>query len=218
MLIPSLDQFRKWSLPSKVTYIAFILTILGLFLTLAITYLQRDQSTIISEFNPALPAEYKDGTCWTNSFTNRRANAWRCASEGIYDPCFQKLDPLDEFSEPKIICGASPGDEGNSFIVRLIAPLPEPDDERPMLGLDTPESAWIIVLKAGDICRFSSGVTKDLLGNRINYFCGTRDDGNQIWLIGFPRAGAIWSIQGVIMNSDNSVIDDEIYQIAHIYR
>lgn len=218
-MIPSLDQFRKWSLPSKVTYIAFVLTVLGLLLTLTIAYLQRDQSTIVSEFNPSLPNEYKEGSCWTNSFTNGRANAWRCLTDsGIYDPCFQKLDPHGEFSEPKIICGASPGDEDASFFVRLTKPLPEPDDVRPMLGEDSPETAWIIVLKSGDVCRLASGASKVLLGNRINYFCGMRNDGSEIWLIGYPRAGTIWSIQGVIINSKNKVVDDEVYQIARVYR
>ena len=143
--------------------------------------------TAVVPFVPAVPeGQPQEGSCWTNSLSVPRDDAWRCmVGNQIHDPCFLAADGKT------IVCDANPVTDEPGFVLKLTQPLPTPD---------VPEAAksamqyngWLIELTDGSDCSFMTGATAGIDGERINYGCS---DGKDI--LGDLMPGTIWQANKV---------------------
>lgn len=97
--------------------------------------------TEVTFFRPQVPnAPQREGNCWTHSVATNRADAWRCmVGNSIEDPCFS----LADFSDA-VVCGASPVDSRQGYLVRLTKRLPSTSGV-----VLPPPSVWIVQLAIG---------------------------------------------------------------------
>ena len=149
------------------------------------------KETKIVSYVPPLPAETREGYCWTNSNVIPRADVWRCmVGNEIFDPCYALPD------KTAIVCGARPDiDKPSGFILQLAKPLPLPEvTTRPS------PSAVMIELEDGTICDFisgASGATDGMRSERITYSC--RINGRESIIFGDLRPGAVWMAEKGIL-------------------
>lgn len=151
--------------------------------------LQADHANKITEtkiinYMPLIPAEEREGYCWTNSNVIRRPDAWRCMiGNEIFDPCYTLQD------KTTIVCGARPDiKEPSGFILKLTQPLPTPDVAEGLFS-----SASMIELADGTICDFvssASGATDGVRSERINYSC--RIQSRNVVVFGDLQPGTFW--------------------------
>lgn len=95
-----------------------------------------------------------------------RADAWRCfVATEVHDPCFQ--------TDHGVVCGADPIEGGGAFLVDLGQALPTRG------AVDADSGYWLLELASGATCRFVTGATGGVEGQRANYHC--TDD---TWVIG----------------------------------
>lgn len=100
-------------------------------------------------------------SCWTASSISNRPDAFRCMTNQntISDPCF--LDPYDN----SIV---SCPDDPYRKVKYYITDNKQFNDERMGTSIDEP---WYIILFNGNECRFVTGATKTIAGDRMDYFC-----------------------------------------------
>jgi hypothetical protein len=80
------------------------------------------QPTNVIQYLPAVPAETRAGSCWTNSLVTAIASAWRCSvGNSIFDPCLVADDGKT------VVCGVDPTLDEPGFRLELTEPLPEPE-------------------------------------------------------------------------------------------
>ncbi|MFN8445885.1 MAG: hypothetical protein U0175_34155 [Caldilineaceae bacterium] len=144
--------------------------------------------TEVITFMPPLPTtEAQDGSCWTNSISTTRADAWRCTVENtIYDPCFELPDQPD-----RVVCGANPASEEPGFPLHLTEPLPQaniPAQAQEMAAVN----GWLVLLADGTLCNFATGATTGVNGERLNYLCD-----NGLGLLGDLSQGTVWTANQV---------------------
>lgn len=121
----------------------------------------RPIHTSVVRFEPTIPAEVQEGTCFTSSIAAPRAGAWRCMVENtIHDPCFTAADGAT------LVCGADPIEGTAGFQLKLTEPLPAAD-----LPTDLPPMAWLLRLSDGSVCNFATGATGAVGDKRANYLC-----------------------------------------------
>lgn len=123
-------------------------------------------------------SERVTGSCWIQSLSSQRADAWRCmAGNEIHDPCFS-----GSFKE-EVACADGPFAR-SVVLIRLDKPLPSRAGSSPM---GTP---WGLELSNGMKCGFVTGGTFVVAGMRANYGC---EHGG--WIIGDPdRSTALWHV------------------------
>lgn len=145
--------------------------------------------TEVIHYQPALPDAVQPGSCWTNSVSVPRVDAWRCMIEEsqIYDPCFY----LD--NDDAVVCGAMPGDETGAFKLQLTEPLPAPDVRVEQM---TPDVSWALELADGTFCQRYTGATGGVDHKRITFGCVPAEDAGEsdtrTVILGEPQAGVVW--------------------------
>lgn len=144
--------------------------------------------TEVITFTPPLPTTtVQDGSCWTNSISTTRADAWRCTVENtIYDPCFALPDQTDT-----VVCGANPASEELGFPLHLTEPLPQaeiPEQAQEMAAVN----GWLVLLADGTLCNFATGATTGVNGERLNYLCD-----NGLGLLGDLQPDTVWTANQV---------------------
>lgn len=121
-------------------------------------------ATQVNVFQPTLPVTGKaqQGYCWTQSVAIPRTNAWRCMIDSaIQDPCFSTSDPN------KVVCGVSPITHQKGFVIQLTKPLPAQTATSPQAA----NSAWVVQLEDGSVCRPYTGTLRIVNGSPVKYFC-----------------------------------------------
>ncbi|MCB0125919.1 MAG: hypothetical protein KDE58_26870, partial [Caldilineaceae bacterium] len=133
----------------------------------AVTTTQLITATQIITFTPPLPeTAAQEGSCWTNSLSTLRADAWRCTvGNRIYDPCFALPDETDI-----LVCGADPSSDEPGFPLHLTEPLPIPDLPAQAQAMAA-TNGWLVLLGDGTLCNFATGATTGVNGERLNYLC-----------------------------------------------
>jgi hypothetical protein len=123
------------------------------------------------------------GYCFTSSDVTRRDDAWRClVGNELFDPCFSS-----SLAFGIVVCPVPWTDSGTE--INLSRPLPSPSSHTPpSLSLEP----WAVETADGDYCTLSSGASRVIHGQRLNYFCaGEPKQG--LW--GFPsRKTQPWTI------------------------
>jgi len=123
------------------------------------------------------------GYCFTSSDVTRRDDAWRClVGNALYDPCFSSA-----LAFGMVVCPVPWNDTGTQ--INLSRPLPKTSSSTPpSLSLQP----WAVETAGGTFCTLSSGASRAIHGQRLNYFCGT---GAKQGLWGFPdRRTQPWTI------------------------
>jgi hypothetical protein len=139
-------------------------------------------NTEVIQFAPAVPVEEREGSCLTNSFSVRRAEAWRCTvDDQILDPCFTAADG------ETIVCGAFPGTDSPGFRLKLTAALPAA-----ALPPGAPASVFMIRLADGTLCHSASGPALALNGKAVHFNCVGGSPSAQIVLLGDLQEGTVW--------------------------
>ncbi len=131
-------------------------------------------------------AERITGSCWTNSLSSDRPDAWRCRhGDGIYDPCFGP-------SKTHVVaCAVSPFSK-SVVLLSLKSPLNVEDDPTAKM-LQPSGEPWGLRLTSGDTCVFVAGATDAVDGQRLNYACLRSG-----WIIGqTDRSTATWTAHTV---------------------
>jgi hypothetical protein len=167
------------------------------------TSVEGVSSTNVIKYIPPVPTgEEHEGSCWTNSLTVARTDAWRCTvGNEILDPCFV----LDEGKI--VVCGADPAADKSGFKLKLTEPLPEPDVPAEALAGN---KAWLVELDDGTFCYFLSGATLVFDEKRINYGC--LDDSS---ILGDLQPGPIWTAERVIIgHSEDGFFVQEAETVA----
>lgn len=128
------------------------------------------------------------GSCWTNSLTTGRPDAWRCfIGNDIYDPCF-------EWTPQSLVaaCAETPFTQ-RVVLLNLKKPLPASGNTTTAM-LQPKDEPWGLRLTDGDECSFESGATDVVNGERMNYEC--RGSG---WIVGFPdRSKPLWIAKKIV--------------------
>lgn len=112
------------------------------------------------------------GTC-TQSWINRRDDAWRCITgRFVLDPCFSHPEVFD-----RLMCALSPWGRDGFIVIGS--------------GFDTWKSKrpiWALRTTGGHRCNFLSGITDIRSGRRLNYGCQGRGGvGGRGYLWGDPK-------------------------------
>ncbi|MEZ4864940.1 MAG: hypothetical protein R3C14_26740 [Caldilineaceae bacterium] len=168
--------------------------------------------TQIITFTPPLPdAPTQDGSCWTNSLSTTRADAWRCmAGNAIYDPCFTLPEQANT-----VVCDANPANDQPGFPLHLTKPLPAPDIPA-QAQAQAAVNGWLVLLADGALCNFATGATTGVNGERLNYLC---DDG--LGLLGDLQPDTVWTanrVQIVVGSNGPELKSSEIVNIRKIWR
>jgi len=146
-------------------------------------------STEVIKYTPELPSEIKQGSCWINSLSAQRKDAWRCiVNNMISDPCFTVSGSND------LVCDPNPINNDKGFLLKLTQPLPEAgtiDNFGKGWG-------WLIELEDGNSCSFVTGATGVIDGKRANYICS--DDS---WVLGDLQTGIIWKAEKAEIDFDS---------------
>lgn len=126
------------------------------------------------------------GSCWTNSLTTDRSDAWRCmVGDDIYDPCF--LGP----TRKTVACAGDPFSK-RVLLVALKQPLPSAKDSMSQ-WLRPTGNPWGLRLTTGETCSFATGATDVAHGMRLNYECKGND-----FIAGFPaRSKPLWTVHAI---------------------
>jgi len=152
-------------------------------------FIEEDKTQVIRYTPTEAPEEVYEGSCWTNSLSAPRKDAWRCrVNNTIYDPCFV-------FKENEsLVCNPNPitGDKG--ILLKLTEPLPEPNITEDKFGEGW---GWLIELKDGTVCRFITGATGIIDRKRMNYGCDKEDT----WVLGELQTGTIWKAETAVVES-----------------
>jgi len=118
------------------------------------------------------------GTC-SASLADPRPDAWRCyASNEVYDPCF-KMDKKD------LICMQSPWVTNVTKVTAANALISENKDFNALTA-----SPWALTLVDGSECIVSTGATKMINEQRVNYSC---NDGSFI-LGSIDQTSTTWKV------------------------
>ena len=129
-------------------------------------------------------ARARSGSCFTVSLTTQRRDAWRCSTKSlIYDPCFSSSK-----ARGIVLCPDGPW-TGTGVRMTLTDVLPD----RAGLGRapSTRLDPWALETVDRRRCLLGSGATNVVQDQRLNYFCGRRQDA--LW--GFPDRGSQpWTI------------------------
>jgi len=154
-------------------------------------------STQVIAYVPPLPAETRDGSCWTN-FLNS-SYSWSCfvGENNIYEPCLTAADGQT------IVCNIDPLNESQQFALNLTEPLPTPEPARPDAPLS--QEVWLLQLEDGVICGLLSGTSIGFDDKRVNYGC---QDGTDI--LGDPQPGPLWTAQRITVGRKETTSDDEL--------
>ncbi len=115
--------------------------------------------------------------CWTDSLATPRIDAFRCMHENvIYDPCFDI--PLNgDF----VSCPNTPHEDDLYFMVDKTKYKSVHDifqDEGVELNdeeVSTSSHPWYITLKDGTGCKMVTGVTSQIAGYRMDYWCDSEE-------------------------------------------
>lgn len=223
-MIPNWRQFSRWSLPSKVTYISFLLALAASFFAVFAYFSPFETKTSLISFVPEVPTEVKIGNCSSQSWFSNRATALRCwtpAHSGVgWDPCFELAvgrSPTGMFGKSTVVCNATPWDSTKSFVLDEDRPRELSSEGDSFHGSFAETGIWAVTLRGlwGDWnCRFISGATGVIFGKRANFFCNAEES---FFLIGYPRPGDIWTIRGVTFNEDGIIESDKYYEIKTAY-
>ena len=180
---------------------------------------ENDGHTQVTEYIPDLPSKTRIGQCWTSSLTLSRSTAWRCMiADEIYDPCFELINPFDVRVNSKVVCNADPYNSDESFLVELEQALPEPDSyAKNSLDNKEPDNAWILELSDGRLCYFNTGATAARY-ERLNYFCDSRNSGEDTFVMGLPTIGAQWKAYTVVLSQNKDLIKNEWVSINRVWR
>lgn len=148
----------------------------------------------------------KHGSCWTNSLSVWRPDAWRCMTEagGIIDPCFSM-----EGEKHYVVCGISPRDTSSGYRLVLTEPLPPPMN-------NIPDYPWMFDLEDGVSCGPGPQGTS-LFPNvspPVFYLCSEK------WVIlGTPKEGEIWTaVRAKIAADMATVIEKETVNIRIVWK
>ncbi|WP_455359617.1 hypothetical protein [Streptomyces sp. SYSU K21746] len=122
------------------------------------------------------------GSCWSSSSKTQRTDAWRCTDDStVLDPCFA---PDAGPEHPMLLCMEA--DPNRMLRLTLTESLPGNNFHIPGGPVPTP---LLLELVNGDICRFASGATDALVGQRLNYTC---EQGGSVY--GDPnQSRALWT-------------------------
>jgi len=122
------------------------------------------------------------GSCFTNSISTGRADAWRCmVGNDIYDPCFASA------SGSVVACA----DDPFARRVRLVTlDKAVSKGKAPAAGFpSSKDEPWALRLSTGEVCQFITGATDEVQGMRLNYGCKGND-----YIVGFPvRSASVWT-------------------------
>lgn len=136
------------------------------------------------------------GSCWTQSLTVDRPDAWRCAVQNdLWDPCFAPAP------KPRVLaCADSPF---NKRVMLLTLKKPLPADHDPTTDWLQPKGEpWGLRLTDGDTCDFQAGATDAVNGERMNYECTGKG-----WIVGFPdRSKSIWIAKKILWPNKSRII------------
>ena len=156
------------------------------------------QATVITEtvplsqtavvlFVPPVPeGQPQEGSCWTNSLSAPRDDAWRCmVVNQIYDPCFLSADGKT------VVCGANPVTDEPGLALKLTQPLPAPVVPEAATSA-MQNNGWLVELADGSDCNFMTGATAGIDGERINYGCSDGED-----ILGDLMPGTPWQANKV---------------------
>lgn len=159
---------------------------------------------IIKYFPTEIPSEIKEGSCWTNSLSAQRKDAWRCIIDTIIsDPCF-----IIEGNE-NLVCNPNPITGEKGFLLKLTEPLPE------ITATDNFGKGWgwLIELEDRISCGFLTGATGVTDGKRINYGCS---DGS--YILGDLETGAIWKAEKANLDSNLQIISVESVPVQRVWQ
>lgn len=180
----------------KIPYIGVLFVIVVLIVIVVIndnfTPIVRDPSlslqtpvlqTKVITFVPEVPSTSRNGSCFTNSVIAPVPDAWRCSvGNQIYDPCVFATDGKS------LVCGADPTKNVPGFVLTLTSPLPEPD-----VSPTAVSNAWMVETASGRICSFAQGASGIIDDQRINYYCESDSEENDVVLIGDLKQGKLWN-------------------------
>lgn len=147
--------------------------------------------TSVIAFAPpeTLPAEQKNGNCWTASLTQPyRKDAFRCAvGSVVYDPCFA----TDQAS--LVFCQTNPA-TGNPVVIKVTKALP---------AVTLPSTikdnwAWFVKLSDGTICSPITATKIYVNGEQAIYGCTPPDKTTQIVLMGDLTKADRWTANKVV--------------------
>lgn len=165
--------------------------------------------TNVIRYMPTIaPNETYEGSCWINSLTAQRRDAWRCTVNNIIkDPCFVLKE------NENLVCNPNPitGDEG--ILLKLTEPLPESKAED-KFGKGW---GWLIELEDGSVCEFVTGATGVINGKRLNYSCNISDT----WILGGLEIGTAWKAEKVIIEfveGERVVKSSELVSIRKVWQ
>lgn len=153
--------------------------------------------TKVLRFIPPVPADKREGSCWTNSNIVKRPDVWRCMSGNmIFDPCYTARD------RKTIVCDARPDvKKPSGFVLQLTQPLPAPED----FG-GASSSASLIELEDGTLCdpiSGASGAADGVRTERISYSC--RKNSENIVVFGDLKPGKVWMAEkGVLVEQKSN--------------
>jgi heat shock protein HslJ len=149
--------------------------------------------TQVITFKPtAIPAEKREGSCFTSAIGLGRDDAFRCmVGNEIHDPCFVVNDT------PTVVCGANPTTGDIGFVLALTEPLPTPET-------GTEAKPWLIELTDGQVCGLMTGTVPGV-GDRIAPY-GCPDGSN---LFEDFQQGEVWMAEKVVigLNDDGYFIE-----------
>ncbi len=163
-------------------------------------------STAVVKFAPAVPAEEREGSCLSNSFSVRRADAWRCvADDQILDPCFTADDGQT------VVCGAFPGTDSPGFRLKLTAALPAP-----VLPPGVAAPAFMMRLADGTLCHSASGPALALNGKPVSFNCVGGSPSAQIAILGDLQPGTVWRAEKAILGQSDGGFTIQNAQMVEI--
>jgi hypothetical protein len=125
-------------------------------------------------------SEHVSGSCWENSLSSNRPDAWRCmAGNMIHDPCFSGSPRADT-----VACIDGPF--SHSVVLMTLAKALGTSSGTPGFT----GKPWALKLSNGSKCSFASGATGVIAGMRLNYYCD-----NKSWVLGEPdRSSPVWTV------------------------
>jgi hypothetical protein len=162
--------------------IVFMLVALGCLTAASSTWAHaRTTATVYRPFSSSgkvlMSGPTKSGYCFSGSTSSPRRDAWRCfIGHFIYDPCFSS--PL---VPGLVLCPTAPW-RNAGVKLHLTKPLPTAFANHGAPSLH--DQPWELRLYDGRKCRFGSGATAFVDGQRLNYFCTT---GGPRGLWGYPH-------------------------------
>ncbi len=169
-----------------------ILALAALTLLLAVPAAAAATKTSVVVFSPwnsgavrsdLVVVEKLKGTCWENSLSTDRKDAWRCmtAQATIYDPCFSTAS-----NHSLVACMDSPFTK-HVALMTLKAPLKSENNPYTKM-LQPSKEPWALRLTTGEPCWFETGATDAINDMRLNYQCS-----GGFWIVGFPdRSTSPW--------------------------